>query len=132
MIYRTPRVTVPPLTEAPVRRAVVRAAAAHAERRHEQGQKIGEEAEEYRTQELRDALEREIDLREQLRYAEEDLKRTQLRLQVSLRWRSRVTVIVVGRRERERSAAEEGDEGIIETRASQTADGPLSEVRCRR
>ncbi|CAB3401057.1 unnamed protein product [Caenorhabditis bovis] len=33
------------------------------------------------SKELRDALEREIDAREQLRYAEEDLKRTQLRLQ---------------------------------------------------
>ena len=32
--------------------------------------------------ELRDALEREVDVREQLRFAEEDLKRTQLRLQV--------------------------------------------------
>ncbi|CAD6189094.1 unnamed protein product [Caenorhabditis auriculariae] len=32
------------------------------------------------SKELRDALEREIDLREQLRFAEEDLKRTQLRL----------------------------------------------------
>lgn len=34
------------------------------------------------SKELRDALEREIDIREQLRFAEEDLKRTQLRLQV--------------------------------------------------
>ncbi|CAI4226234.1 unnamed protein product [Auanema sp. JU1783] len=33
------------------------------------------------SKELRDALEREIDIREQLRYAEEDLKRTQSRLQ---------------------------------------------------
>uniref|UniRef100_A0A1I7X4G8 Shootin-1 n=1 Tax=Heterorhabditis bacteriophora TaxID=37862 RepID=A0A1I7X4G8_HETBA len=33
------------------------------------------------SKELRDALEREIDSREQLRFAEEDLKRTQLRLQ---------------------------------------------------
>ncbi|CAI5456437.1 unnamed protein product [Caenorhabditis angaria] len=32
------------------------------------------------SKELRDALEREIDVREQLRFAEEDLKRTQLRL----------------------------------------------------
>lgn len=33
------------------------------------------------SKELRDTLEREIDLREQLRFAEEDLKRTQLRMQ---------------------------------------------------
>ncbi|CAI2356096.1 unnamed protein product [Caenorhabditis sp. 36 PRJEB53466] len=33
------------------------------------------------SKELRDALEREIDLREQLRFSEEDLKRTQIRLQ---------------------------------------------------
>ncbi|PAV59873.1 hypothetical protein WR25_19789 isoform B [Diploscapter pachys] len=33
------------------------------------------------SKELRDALEREIDIREQLRFTEEDLKRTQLRLQ---------------------------------------------------
>ncbi|UMM42982.1 hypothetical protein L5515_018614 [Caenorhabditis briggsae] len=33
------------------------------------------------SKELRDALEREIDLREQMRFSEEDLKRTQIRLQ---------------------------------------------------
>jgi predicted nucleic acid-binding Zn-ribbon protein len=34
------------------------------------------------SKELRDVLERETDLREQLRFTEEDLKRTQNRLQV--------------------------------------------------
>lgn len=35
------------------------------------------------SKELRDAIEREIDSREQLKFAEEDLKRTQQRLKVS-------------------------------------------------
>lgn len=46
------------------------------------------------SKELRDALEREVDVREQLRFTEEDLKRTQQKLQVGFISRRKTNVLL--------------------------------------